>query len=257
MSGAVHPLQKAVTAIVDAVQAVGEVEIALAADAETLRGLQQETAVFLGEDECRTALLQAEVLAAAIENLAVALAGDGGGPRVAREDVPGARMRLDSGLYVDDVEHLMPVPVPVPIPGSSRVSFRERERERDRVRNPCMIVRSYRKMAKLEFRTDRRANFPVGHREPSRNPGRWGSSQGTSPGRNSGRRPLRDSGGGDARSVGAAIWCGLALWDPELAGRQALLPASFMFLMALLRPPATREPSHDGRGPLRTRAGIR
>ena len=57
--------------------------------------------------------------------------------------------------------------------------------------------------------------------------------------------------------AGASIWCALALWDPGLDGRQAFLPALFMFLMALYRPAVQHGPPPSRRGPLDTRTGLR
>ena len=76
MRRAVQSLEEAVTAVVGAVEQVREIVVALAADAVAVGGGEDAASGLVGEDECGAALLQAEVLRRAIEDLAVAGAGD-------------------------------------------------------------------------------------------------------------------------------------------------------------------------------------
>lgn len=76
MRRAVQALEEAVAAVVRAVEQVRKIVIALAANAVAVGGREDAPAGLVGENERGAVLLQAEVLRRAIENLAVAGAGD-------------------------------------------------------------------------------------------------------------------------------------------------------------------------------------
>ena len=76
MRRAVQALEEAVAAVVGAVEQVREIVIALAADTVAVGCGEDASPGLVGEDERGAALLQAEVLRRAVEDLAVAGAGD-------------------------------------------------------------------------------------------------------------------------------------------------------------------------------------
>ena len=71
MRRAVHALQETVSAVIDAVQHVGEIIIPVLPDGVFGRGRQHVVCELLGQDQRRLDFLQAEVLCPAVENFAV------------------------------------------------------------------------------------------------------------------------------------------------------------------------------------------
>lgn len=76
MRRAIQALEEAVAAVVGAVEQMREIVVALAADAVAVGGGEDAPSGLVGEDERGAALLQAKVLRRAVEDLAVAGAGD-------------------------------------------------------------------------------------------------------------------------------------------------------------------------------------
>ena len=101
----VHALQKTVAAVVNAIQHVGEVIIQVAADGVFRRRRQYVTGKLLRQDQCRTNLLQAEVLRPAVENLAVTGARRHRRVRETLQDGARPRMLKQGFLDVNLVDH--------------------------------------------------------------------------------------------------------------------------------------------------------
>ena len=105
MGRLVHALEEAVAAVVETVEHVREVEVAVAADAVVRWCCEHRIAVFGGQDQGRPALLQAEILTAAVEDLAVAVDRHPRRLRVTVADRCYPRVVANLLLDVDEVEH--------------------------------------------------------------------------------------------------------------------------------------------------------
>ena len=101
----VHALQEAITAVVEAIQHVGEIIVSLAPDGVFRRGRKQVVFKLLRQNQRRFALLQTEILRLAVEYLGVAVAfGDGGG-RETPHDGPGPGVVRHSRFKVNLLDH--------------------------------------------------------------------------------------------------------------------------------------------------------
>ena len=107
MGRAEHSLEKTIATVVEAIEHVREVEVAIAADAVSMRCWQNFAPLLAGEYQTWTSFLNAEVLTFAIEDLCVSRARNPCCVREALQDSPCAGVIGDAVFDVDDVEQDM------------------------------------------------------------------------------------------------------------------------------------------------------
>ena len=76
MGGSIHTLQKAITAVIDTVQHMGEIKITLAANAVTRRCIKHEVFEFFCKYQGGPRFLHPEVLIFSVKDFAIILTSD-------------------------------------------------------------------------------------------------------------------------------------------------------------------------------------
>ena len=105
VGGGKHSLEETVTAVVQAIEQVGEVEVAGSADPVGCGYGVNKGSALAGKDKGRFFLLEPKTLPARVENVLVMGAWDQGRPRMAPKYFQGSRMIEDSLLVIDYLDH--------------------------------------------------------------------------------------------------------------------------------------------------------
>ena len=105
VGGGKHSLKETVTAVVQTIEEVGEVEVSGSSNPVGRGHGVDEGSGLTGKDKGGFLLLEAETLSARVENVLVMSAGNQGGLRIAPKDFLSSRMIEDSLLMVDDLDH--------------------------------------------------------------------------------------------------------------------------------------------------------
>ena len=99
----IHPLEKAITAVVEAIQHVAEIVILSRSDRITLRRRQNQVSVLLSENQPRALFLKSEILGRPVEDLTIAFALDDLRAGKSIDYFQRSRMIPDRIFYVDRV----------------------------------------------------------------------------------------------------------------------------------------------------------
>ena len=105
VGGGKHSLKETITAVVQAIEEVGKVEVVGSADPVGCGHGVNKRSSLAGKDKGGLLLLETETLPTRVENLLVMGAGDEDCPRIALEDGLGTRMIEDSLLVIDHLDH--------------------------------------------------------------------------------------------------------------------------------------------------------
>ena len=95
MRGTVHALQETVAAVIDAVEHMGEIVVAVSTKTVAGRGIEHEVMLFACQDHGGSCLLQPEILVLAIEYFSIMPAGDDPRIRESSKDTARNWMFLD------------------------------------------------------------------------------------------------------------------------------------------------------------------